>query len=101
MPCLTRLLVLAVVLAAGPTARAAVVAVYNSTERPITFAVGHPGKQPVSYTLQAGESRLVTVGRQPDIAFSVLGKATRFRLEPYHAYAFAPDRAGFEFHGID
>lgn len=101
MPSLTRVIALAIVLIVGPSADAAVVAIYNSTERPVSFSVGHPGKPAASYTFSAGESRLVSVGRQPNIAFTSLGKTTRFRLEPYHAYAFAPDQSGVQFHGID
>ena len=99
MPSLTRLALVAV-LAVAPSARAAVVAVYNSTERPVSFNISHPDKKPYPLTMAAGEARLLTVGRQPQIAYNGPGKSFSYRLEPYHAYMFTPDKAGFEFHGI-
>ncbi len=84
-----------------PAAQAAGVALYNATDRPVTMAVGHPGKPGAAFPLAAGEARLVTVGRQPDISFQNAGKAVKYRLEPYHAYMFSADKTGVEFHGID
>ena len=84
-----------------PAAQAAGVALYNATDRPVTVAVGHPGKPGTTFSLAAGEARLVPVGRQPDISFQNAGKAVKYRLEPYHAYMFSTDKNGVEFHGID
>ena len=98
---MSRLLTLAFVVLLPAAVRAAGVAVYNSSDRPVAFAVGHAGTAVRNYTLAAGESRLVPVGRKPDIAFTAGKKAVRFRLEPFHAYMFSAEKGTVEFHGID
>ena len=96
-----RLLLAALLCATCPAAQAAGIALYNATERPVSVNISHPDKKPYPVLLAAGESILLTVGRQPVIDISLPTKQVRYRLEPYHAYMFSPDKSGLEFHGID
>src|SRR4051812_23327845 len=98
---MSRLLTVTLICLACPFTRGAGVAVYNVTEKPVQFSISHPGQKPYPVTLVAGEARLLTVGRQPSIAISQPNKQEQYRLEPYHAYMFSPDKNGVVFHGID
>ena len=105
MPRTVRPLALAAaLLALAAPARADFLVVANLNPRPVSFEISHPTVEGVpvqKYTLQAMENRVVPTGREPEIAFDLAGKPTRYRLDPYASYLFAEVEKKPIFQGIE
>ena len=96
-------LTLTLALLAAPL-RAEFVVVANLGPRPVSFVITHPTVEGVpaqKYTLQPTENRAVPAGREPEIAFDLAGKPTRYRLDPYASYLFAEVEKKPIFQGIE
>ena len=94
-------LVLGTVLSLSNSSQAAVVVISNTTDQTISFELSHPKGEVRKEQLPAKECRTYPVGQQPEIAFTLGGAAVRFRLDPYTAYAFAPNGEEVAFQGIE
>ncbi len=108
MPRTARPLALAAALLAlaalAAPARADFIVVANLNPRPVSFEISHPTVEGVpvqKYTVQAMENRVVPTGREPEIAFDLAGKLTRYRLDPYASYLFAEVEKKPIFQGIE
>ena len=104
MPRTCRTLALAAALLVAAPLRADFLVVANLGPRPVAFEIGHPTADGVAvqkYTLRPMENRAVPVGREPEIAFELAGKPTRYRLDPYASYLFAEVEKKPIFQGIE
>lgn len=90
-----------VLLSTGVRADAGFVVVVNTTDSAIRFTVGHAKSDTRPYTLGPDEVKRVPVGRHPELSFEAGGKPSRYRLEPYTAYAFTPSKLGVTLQGIE
>jgi hypothetical protein len=84
--------------------RANFLVVANLGPKPVSFTITHPnadgaGKQ--EYTLRSLENRAVPAGREPEIAFTLDGKPTRYRLDPYASYVFGEVQGKPVFQGVE
>src|SRR5947199_531985 len=87
----SRLLAPLLLLAAAPTAaRGGVVVIGNYANVEVAFSVAEPEAKARSHKLPANHVAPGYVAGPADLTFSVNGKATPLRLDPYHAYVFLP-----------
>ncbi len=98
----TRSAALLVVLCAAPAGRGAVVVIGNYTPDPVAFTVAEPNAKAREHTLAANHVAAVYVTGPAVVTFVANGKETKWRLDPYNAYAFLPAaRTGVRLEGIE
>ncbi len=99
----TRLLAPVLLLLAAPLpAQAAVVVIANYTNVEIAFSIAEPDAKARSHKIGENHVVPVFVTGPADLTFSVNGRATKLRLDPYNAYVFLPDRvAGLRLEGLE
>ena len=73
---------------------AAVVVLQNASDQPVECTVEHADVAPAKVRLLVGESRAVSVGKEPTLKFSKGLKAVSLRLDPYQVYLFGTTREG-------
>src|SRR6266545_3551078 len=89
----TRLLAPVLLLLVAPLpAQAAVVVIANYTNVEIAFSIAEPDAKARSHKIGENHVVPVFVTGPADLTFSVNGRATKLRLDPYNAYVFLPDR---------
>ncbi len=93
------LTVLLAVAAAPAVAPAAVVCIQNRTAADIAFAVAHAPDKRRDFTLAAGDTVAIPVGREPTLIVTRSNKNERFKLDPYTPYLFVPRGDSFDFQG--
>lgn len=92
---------LALLFAFAPSSPAAVVVIGNFTGEDIAVSITEGKQKPQTITVGRAQVRPFAVGGPCDISFPAKSGATKFRLDPYHAYLFIPDeKAGRRLEGI-
>lgn len=87
---------------ASQSAPAAVIVVANYTDVAVTFSVTEPGAKAREHTLPSNSVVPVPVSGPADLTFTANGRATKLRVDVYHAYAFLPDPpAGLKLEGLE